>query len=650
MLHQSHRKPRHLLVGAILTVAAAVFPAGASAASSCQTTNGSSYAINVCLDEPADGANLSGDVTVSGSASTISGTANVQRLVFYVDGQYALTDFEAPYSFTLPTDRWVDGSHRIEVTAELRDGLPATDPAGVNVTFSNGVTTLFGQFRSITNPVIGNHEYSVSPTAAGYYDYWDNIHPYYDYYANGWHFIALDSTSQGSQQMAGSDQYNWLQGVLQANQQPCTVAYWHHPPFNIGPEADATRMDEIWKLLAQYHVPIVLTGHDHDYQRWVPMDGDGNPSPDGVTEFVVGTGGHSEQTFVDTDSRVAAQFSKQQFGAMRMELNSDGAAYQFVTAAGQRLDSGSIQCSGTPTDTASPSTPANLTATAPSRGEVALSWSESKDNVGVTGYDIYRNGSLLRTIGPDSSFHDGAVAAGTTYTYTVKARDAAGNVSPDSMSATANTPSLGLLFSDGFEGSDWTTAWGKNSIVGPLTPATSPVFSGSQSAHALNTGPNSQIYISKPLAAAQPNLYLQTRVRIARQGSSPIDLMRMRAADGTPLVSIMRNASGRLQVRDEVAKTTLSGQGPPLPIDGLWHTIQLHVQINGASSQIEVWFDGTLQPNLSYTRSLGTTQIGYVDVGQFTKSSLRTFDMYYDEVGANNTQIPDVTAPSIPTS
>src|SRR5436190_1027827 len=272
MLHQSHRKPRHLLVGAILTVAAAVFPAGASAASSCQTTNGSSYAINVCLDEPADGANLSGDVTVSGSASTVSGSASVQRLVFYVDGQYALTDFEAPYSFTLPTDRWVDGSHRIEVTAELRDGLPATDPAGVNVTFSNGVTTspvntrqwtptsgttpapgksfviaatgdgaggevgaqnvvnrvkswnpnlflylgdvyekgaptefknwyggastLFGQFRSITNPVIGNHEYSVSPTAAGYYDYWDNIHPYYDYYANGWHFIALDSTSQ----------------------------------------------------------------------------------------------------------------------------------------------------------------------------------------------------------------------------------------------------------------------------------------------------------------------------------------------------------------------------------------------------------------------------------------------------------------------
>src|SRR5436190_564879 len=105
MFQPAHRSPRYLFLGPVLALALAVFPAAASAAPSCQTTNGGSYAINVCLNEPADGATLSGDVTVSGSASTVSGTANVQRLVFYVDGQYALTDFEAPYSFTLPTDR-----------------------------------------------------------------------------------------------------------------------------------------------------------------------------------------------------------------------------------------------------------------------------------------------------------------------------------------------------------------------------------------------------------------------------------------------------------------------------------------------------------------------------------------------------------------
>src|SRR2546423_15331406 len=103
--------PRHLLLGAILAVAMAVFPAGASDASSCQTTNGGSYAISVCLDAPAAGVNLSGDVPVSGSVSTTSTLASqgIQRLAFYVDGQYVLTDYEAPFSFSLPTARWVDG-------------------------------------------------------------------------------------------------------------------------------------------------------------------------------------------------------------------------------------------------------------------------------------------------------------------------------------------------------------------------------------------------------------------------------------------------------------------------------------------------------------------------------------------------------------
>jgi len=47
-------------------------------------------------------------------------------------------------------------------------------------------------------------------------------------------------------------------------------------------------MASIWALLAQYNVPIVLNGHDHDYQRWVPLDGNGQPKPNGITEFVAG--------------------------------------------------------------------------------------------------------------------------------------------------------------------------------------------------------------------------------------------------------------------------------------------------------------------------------------------------------------------------
>ena len=55
-------------------------------------------------------------------------------------------------------------------------------------------------------------------------------------------------------------------------------------------------MADIWALMAQDGVSIVLNGHDHDYQRWVPLDGNGNPSATGITEFVAGGAGHGLQT------------------------------------------------------------------------------------------------------------------------------------------------------------------------------------------------------------------------------------------------------------------------------------------------------------------------------------------------------------------
>ena len=53
----------------------------------------------------------------------------------------------------------------------------------------------FGRLRSITNPVIGNHEYE-NGVAPGYFDYRNQVPDYYSYDAAGWHFIALNSTSQ----------------------------------------------------------------------------------------------------------------------------------------------------------------------------------------------------------------------------------------------------------------------------------------------------------------------------------------------------------------------------------------------------------------------------------------------------------------------
>jgi subtilisin family serine protease len=89
-------------------------------------------------------------------------------------------------------------------------------------------------------------------------------------------------------------------------------------------------------------------------------------------------------------------------------------------------------------DTQPPTAPTNLTATAISSSQINLAWTASTDNIGVTGYEVYRNSTKVATV-ITTSFGDTGLAASTTYSYFVKARDAAGNVSTSSNTASATT-------------------------------------------------------------------------------------------------------------------------------------------------------------------------------------------------------------------
>src|SRR5206468_3922507 len=92
-------------------------------------------------------------------------------------------------------------------------------------------------------------------------------------------------------------------------------------------------------------------------------------------------------------------------------------------------------------DTTPPSTPTGLTAAVAGSSNPSganLSWSASTDNVGVTGYIVRRNGVQVATPAT-TSFADTGLSAATTYTYTVAARDAAGNSSPNSTSVSVTT-------------------------------------------------------------------------------------------------------------------------------------------------------------------------------------------------------------------
>ncbi|HWU09804.1 MAG TPA: discoidin domain-containing protein, partial [Streptomyces sp.] len=87
-------------------------------------------------------------------------------------------------------------------------------------------------------------------------------------------------------------------------------------------------------------------------------------------------------------------------------------------------------------DTQAPTAPANLVYTEPATGQVRLTWAASTDDTGVTGYDVYANGTLLTSVAGDVTMYTDNRPAGQTVTYHVRAKDAAGNRSADSNTVT----------------------------------------------------------------------------------------------------------------------------------------------------------------------------------------------------------------------
>ncbi|MDX6720297.1 MAG: large repetitive protein [Solirubrobacteraceae bacterium] len=692
----------------------AATPVGADAVapgSGCATSGPASgaYSTTVCLTAPGDAASVSGDITVSAAASTSGASAGVQKVVFYLDGEYVLTDFEAPYSFKLPTSHYVDGTRRLEVEARMRDGF-VTQRASVDVTLGNGVTrtpvnigsftppvvtapagrpvvvaavgdggggetsgtevsnvisswnpnlflylgdvyekgTLtefgnwydrdFGRLRAITAPVIGNHEYE-NHAAPGYFSYWDNVPSYYSFDAGGWRVIALNSTSELGQTGPGSPQYRWLLDDLDAHPAECTLVYMHHPLFNIGAEGSATRLDAMWRVWTEHGVDLVLAGHDHTYQRWVPLDAAGNPDPSGLTEIVAGTGGHSAQSFVRSDDRVAAALTG--FGGLRLELNARGAAFRFESSAGRTLDSGSVPCRGTPPDTTAPTAPESPTATARSHSQIDLRWTGAVDDVGITGYDIYRDGTKVDGADPTATWSDTDVEAGATHEYEVRARDAAGNVSNASTPATATTPAVAVLFSTGFESGDL-TAWTFSQNVAVQQ---ADVFAGAWAARSTSTG-TAKSYLYKTILPVRPSLYYQVRFKVVSQDPKTLDLLRFRTSSGGPLLSLYRNASGKLGYRNDVAGVSTTST---IAIStGVWHVVQVRLTVADTASRTQTMLDGLPVAALSKTESLGTAAIGRLELGESTTGG--AYSVVFDDVFADPDANADSQAPSTPSN
>ena len=214
----------------------------------------------------------------------------------------------------------------------------------------------FGALNAIADPVPGNHEYGTAG-AAGYFEYFGSLAHgpggYYSYDLGGWHVIALNSAIcspyYGAPCGPGTPEYEWLKADLAAHPNsafPCTLAYWHHPLFDWEKyqnnhwiqSFDLDRSKPFWKLLYAAGADVVLTGHNHNYQRYAPQTPKGVYDPvSGIVQFIVGTGGRNTNNLGSSSTQPPTFVTGQAFafGLLEMTLHPGSYDFEFVSAPGQ---------------------------------------------------------------------------------------------------------------------------------------------------------------------------------------------------------------------------------------------------------------------------------------------------------------------------
>ena len=224
----------------------------------------------------------------------------------------------------------------------------------------------FGDLKSITKPIPGNHEYG-TPDAAGYFTYFGaRAHPphgYYSFDVENWHVVALNDALCGDDDCAnGTPQHEWLEQDLANSDAECTLAMIHHPRYDWRPwqkwvdvEDDTpnggTSVDflvPLWRVLHGAGVEAVLNGDNHLYQRWAPQDADGNRVAGGTVQFTVGTGGRLLYSYgIPPRPANLLVTQNEAFGVLKLTLHEDSYTYAWKSAPGQPRfeDRGTVACS-----------------------------------------------------------------------------------------------------------------------------------------------------------------------------------------------------------------------------------------------------------------------------------------------------------------
>ena len=205
-------------------------------------------------------------------------------------------------------------------------------PEGTPGQFANCYDPAWGSFKANTRPSPGNHDY-LTADATGYFGYFGTragpcCRGYYRYDVGAWRLYSLNSERHIVPQAT------WLINDLRANPHLCTLAYWHRPRFSDATvHGDSTAVDPLWDAFAANGGDVVLTGHDHSYQRF--------PQIDGVRSFVVGTGG---APLYDVVANRVAAYDDTHRGILRLALRDGSYAWQFRPVGAETTDKGTAKC------------------------------------------------------------------------------------------------------------------------------------------------------------------------------------------------------------------------------------------------------------------------------------------------------------------
>jgi hypothetical protein len=223
-------------------------------------------------------------------------------------------------------------------------------PDGSPAEFASCYAPTWGRFLDRTIlPAPGNHDWDTDG-AAGYRAYFGSRatpdgETWYSMDLATWHIVVLDSDcAKVGGCDAGSPQGKWLAADLRASKSRCTLALWHQPRFSSGVHGDDPEVAPFWDLLHDDGADLVLNGHDHDYERFAPMDPSGKVDKfGGMRELVVGTGGAELRGFVRAEP--SSEFRQAgSWGVLRLTLYPFQYTWEFLPATGQIADGGRTLC------------------------------------------------------------------------------------------------------------------------------------------------------------------------------------------------------------------------------------------------------------------------------------------------------------------